>query len=105
MHDGIEAHTDAVSFKKINQSFVDSKGFPIEGNYFLDEDITLTERVTVSDTLNLCLNGHIISGLAFTASARKEVSITNCQDKVATINGLRTQKLQVPMKLIHYSIW
>jgi len=71
VHDGIAAHSENILFNRLTKEYVERSGFPTEGNYFLDEDITLTSRVTVTATLSICLNGHTISGLALTASARK----------------------------------
>ena len=35
---------------------------PAEGNWYLTQDVTVSAEVTVSGTLNLCLNGHTVTG-------------------------------------------
>lgn len=33
-----------------------------DGNYYLNEDVTLTTNLTITGTVNLCLNGHVLKG-------------------------------------------
>lgn len=56
---------------------------PASGNYYLVDDLTVTEKQVKSGTLNLCLNGHTVSAkdTARVVSARTggKVNITDCR--------------------------
>ena len=50
-------HThDGITFEKWN----DGSTIPTSGNYYLDNDVSLSGHVSLSGNLNLCLNGHTI---------------------------------------------
>ena len=68
---------------------------PTSGNYSLQTDVVLTSGVTISGTLNLCLNGHSItvnkaSTRAFALSDGAVLSITDCQGTGKITGGSRT---------------
>ena len=56
-------HGEAVTYQPLDSSF--TGGTLSNGNYYLDEDITLTSNLTVDGFLgkesNLCLNGHVLN--------------------------------------------
>ena len=87
MHNGVLAHVGFVEYEALTSVYIRSPGFPTSGNFFLFEDLTITTEVTVSDTLNLCLNGKTLNFVKFTSSDRKEVNIGNCQVANASIRA------------------
>ncbi len=50
---------EQAAFTELNQDF--TGGALAEGNYYLSEDVTLTDSLVVSGTVKLCLNGHTLA--------------------------------------------
>ena len=85
-HDGLASHGDAVEYEALTSIYIRRHGFPTSGNFFLFENLTITTEVTISNTLNLCLNGKTLNFVKFTSSDRQKVNIANCQDENGVVN-------------------
>ena len=48
------------------------------GNYYLTEDITIDGTATISGTVNICLNGHILSGTQIIVSNGATLNVYDC---------------------------
>jgi len=69
----------------------DSKtSLPTAGSYYLTEDVTITGPITVSATLNLCLNGHSITSNTRVFSIKSTLNICDCADTQGVITGNTT---------------
>ena len=47
---------------KTFEAWKNAASLPSSGSYYLDTDVTLTATANITGELNLCLNGHSISG-------------------------------------------
>lgn len=89
---GCTEHTEQLSYK----AWTDGTSLPSGGNWFLDTDVTITKEVSVTGTLNLCLNGHKVTGgtgkgLHFYTTPGKGGEVLNISDCTAkTENGVYT---------------
>ena len=68
----------------IFDNIITSDGGEISGgNYFLNEDIKLTTDLTISGTVNICLNGHKLDGSGndsvITISAKQTLNLYDCE--------------------------
>ena len=88
---GCTEHTE-VSY----QPWTDANNLPASGSWFLDTDVTITKEVGVTGQLNLCLNGHKVTGstgrgLHFFTTPGKGGEVLNISDCTAkTENGVYT---------------
>lgn len=67
--------------------------FPTSGNYYLEEEYTLTDNVPLATgTLNLCLNGQTLklNGKRFNISGDATLNITDCKAKTDATTGVYT---------------
>ena len=60
---------------------------PTSGSYYLTEDVTITGPITVSATLNLCLNGHSITSNTRVFSIKSTLNLCDCADTQGVITG------------------
>lgn len=78
------------------QAWTDPNSLPASGNWYLDTDVTITNEVSVTGTLSLCLNGHKVTGgtgrgLHFFSTPGKGGEVLNISDCTAkTENGVYT---------------
>lgn len=62
---------------------------PTSGNYYLLNDVTLTQEISISKDLNLCLNGHTVTAapesriISTPANVKLTIAITDCTAKTA----------------------
>ncbi len=70
-------------------AWTETGSLPASGTYVLMEDVTLTGTTTIASgtTLNLCLNGHNITGSIRIFSIRGNLNICDCADTQGTITG------------------
>ena len=64
---------DGISYQPISQNALQN-----EGNYYLTEDITLNGSITISGTVNLCLNGHVLNASSITVSSGATLNVFDC---------------------------
>ena len=90
---GDESCTDheAISFK----AWTDSTALPASGSWYLDTDVTLSKEVGLKTDLNLCLNGHTITGKTasmriFSTSGAGGETLTICDCTAKTVDGVYT---------------
>ena len=99
LHTEIAAHTDAFSYSKIDSAalsnvdnfikiFTGSSDTSGELYVYLSGDITVTSLKSINPTrpVNLCLNGHMMSGFRFIGS--NKVTITNCKPEMGTFREI-----------------
>ena len=82
-HTGIPAHTDMITFE---ESLTKDSTFPTEGGAFLTESMNNVGLITLTDDLDICLNGFDINGIRFNANGHK-LNITNCQNKQVVLTN------------------
>lgn len=74
---------DSITWQPWGATDEEKTSLPASGNYYLVDDLTVTEKQVKTGTLNLCLNGHTVSakGTARVVSARTggKVNITDCR--------------------------
>lgn len=86
---GTEHTHDSLTFTELPAL----SGTLTEGSYYLTGDITLSDTVTISGTVNICLNGHKITGPsggkpAFTVPSGATLNIYNAEgDGFAGLSG------------------
>lgn len=54
---------------------------PASGAYYLTQDVTVSKQITLSDSLELCLNGHTVTGYkgrAYDVAATGTLKLYNC---------------------------
>ena len=84
-------HGDNVTFEAWDKT----DSLPTEGNYYLTEDVTLTDAMTTTGALNLCLNGHTVKQ---TTSGKRliviaighKLSVTDCGTTGQLTGGTQT---------------
>ena len=91
--------TDATHEKISFNAWSDTTKLPSSGNYCLMADMTITKETEVTGTLNLCLNGHKVTGgedkglrfLSTLSTSSGVLNITDCtakwEDGVYTAGG------------------
>ena len=81
-HQGIATHS-IVRY----DSLTAEDEFPVDGSYYLTENITNVGAITLEGDLNICLNGFDIEGIKFVDNNYK-LTITNCglNSKITNIN-------------------
>ena len=87
--------TTGCDHSKINfAAWDDPTSLPTNGDYYLNTDVTLSAEVTVSDDLNLCLNGHTITAAEdkrhLSTPANTELTLTISDCTAANANGVYT---------------
>jgi len=84
---GCTEHTAELTY----EAWTDATSLPTEGNWYLDTDVTVSaEKQLGANTLNLCLNGHTITGFtgsnaraySTTSGTAAEINISDCTAKV-----------------------
>ena len=86
--DYYHSHTEESELTKFSE-WSDLKDLPIEGNYYLSNDVTLDSTWRPTENVKLCLNGHKISGpngsdVIFVTNGI-EVTVSDCGgDKAAS---------------------
>ena len=88
--------TDCTEHAQIQyRAWTDPNSLPSEGNWYLFTDVTTNKEVTIKKNLNLCLNGHKVTGATSvnrfysTNGTSKEVlTISDCTAK--TVDGVYT---------------
>ena len=84
---GCTEHTAEVTY----EAWTDATSLPTEGNWYLDTDVTVSAEVQLkAHTLNLCLNGHTVTGFtkdgaraySTTAKTAAEINISDCTAKI-----------------------
>ena len=89
---GCTDHTEQLPYK----AWTDATSLPASGNWFLDTDVNITKEASVTGTLNLCLNGHKVTGstgkgLHFYTTPGKGGEVLNISDCTAKLdNGVYT---------------
>ena len=99
LHTEIDAHTAAFSYSKIDSAalsnvdnfikiFTGTSDTSGELYVYLSGDIEVTSVKTINPSrpVNLCLNGHIMSGFRFIGS--NKVTITNCKTDIGTFKEI-----------------
>ena len=89
--DACGAHGSDVAF----QPWESNNSLPTFGNYYLTEDVTLSAAYSISDNLNLCLNGKTITQTGsgkriYTAVGGYTLSITDCETDGQLTGGSAT---------------
>ena len=73
----ISQHThDGITYQAIEQS--NDVDLQQAGNYYLTEDITLNDSISISGTVNLCLNGYILNASSITVSDGAALNVFDC---------------------------
>lgn len=89
---GCTDHTEEIAYK----AWTDATSLPASGSWYLDTDVTITKEVSVTGSLDLCLNGHKVTGstgkgLHFYTTPGKGGEVLNISDCTAkTENGVYT---------------
>ncbi|MBR4313720.1 MAG: hypothetical protein IKP66_02280, partial [Lachnospiraceae bacterium] len=99
LHTEIATHAEAFSYSKIDSAalsnvdnfikiFTGTSDTSGELYVYLSGDITVTSVKTINPTrpVNLCLNGHMMSGFRFIGS--NKVTITNCKPEMGTFKEI-----------------
>ena len=76
-HRGIATHSSLILYSMYERSVT---GIKTKGKYYLDEDLQIDGEYTLTGDLSLCLNGHKITNVKFTAAAgtNYKLNITDC---------------------------
>ena len=74
--------TDAAHKKITYMAWTDAASLPTSGNYCLTKDVTISKEVNLKEDLNLCLNGHKVTG---TTAAVRFYSTSGSNNEVLTI--------------------
>lgn len=90
---GTGAAGDHTSCEDITWTEWDGTGTFPGGNVYLTDDITLTEALTISGTVNLCLNGHKVSAEGGYFDVSGTLNLCSCKDngiikRTTTTNAL-----------------
>lgn len=86
------AHCDHMNIAWV--AWESTTALPTSGSYYLLNDVTLTDEVSISKDLNLCLNGHTITAakdhrvLSTPSNVDVTISITDCT--AATVDSVYT---------------
>ena len=93
-HDTDAAQEGTQPHSTVTYTAWDGTGTP-SGNVYLTKDITLTQALTISGTVNLCLNGHKVSteGGYFDVADTGTLNLCSCEDngiikRTTTTNAL-----------------
>ncbi|MBQ2204957.1 MAG: hypothetical protein II411_03600, partial [Lachnospiraceae bacterium] len=85
-HEGLATHSGDIEYMPLTLRYVQKNGMPTSGNYYLHENIIYNKVATVSNTLNICLNGKSLKVDKFISLDRQKVTISNCRDTNVEIN-------------------
>ncbi|MBR4315180.1 MAG: hypothetical protein IKP66_09750, partial [Lachnospiraceae bacterium] len=75
-----EAHSEILSYEPLTDDYINYKGLPTSGNYYMIQNVNLTKAITINDTLNVCLNGYNITTSRAFESKDNKLVFTNCSD-------------------------
>lgn len=90
--DSTNTHCDHINIAWV--AWESTNSLPTSGSYYLLYDVQLTDEVSISKDLNLCLNGHTITAaenkriLSNPSNTEVTISITDCT--AVTVDGVYT---------------